>query len=523
MGDPLLALKEQAQTSDILDPTDNARSIIRLIQCTLCGLPLRTPITLPCGYSLCRPCMPAPHARANISYPVAMERQQGIHCPFPQCSMEHSLSDCNVDVALTNILENIGTEIRRSRMAYPDTPVFLQEMVPPSTLVQQSTEETSPSEKGRFTTQNGGRLLAMYTMAELGLIQYNATISYGESLHEPYHYHHLDIEVMEKLNRSVKGELDCHVCYHLLLDPVTTPCGHSFCRRCLARTLDHSTSCPMCRRTLEMRSGLHREPANHRVFMLMLSLFPTVVAERAETVLAESGGRAGTRNVPLFVCTLAYPTMPTFLHIFEPRYRLMIRRAVESGDRKFGMLMYNESRASQGSLGRTQFMEYGTLLHIQAVQTLPDGRSLIETRGEWRFRVESYGMLDGYLTGNVERVNDVSLSEEEQLESIETSRNLPPSNCNLQSLIDSMSTQDLLQIGTEFITQMRAASAPWLHERVLASYGLPPDDPAIFPYWFASILPMAEAEKYKLLPTQSVRERLKITAMWVRRIQASRW
>lgn len=44
-----------------------------------------------------------------------------------------------------------------------------------------------------------------------------------------------------------------------------------------------------------------------------------------------------TKNVPIFVCTMAYPTVPCPLHVFEPRYRLMIRRCMETGTRQFGM------------------------------------------------------------------------------------------------------------------------------------------------------------------------------------------
>ena len=45
------------------------------------------------------------------------------------------------------------------------------------------------------------------------------------------------------------------------------------------------------------------------------------------------------KNVPLFVCTMAYPTVPCPLHIFEPCYRLMIRRCIETGTRQFGMCL----------------------------------------------------------------------------------------------------------------------------------------------------------------------------------------
>lgn len=40
-----------------------------------------------------------------------------------------------------------------------------------------------------------------------------------------------------KLERS--DDLDCTLCLKLLHQPLTTPCGHSFCRGCLLQALDH--------------------------------------------------------------------------------------------------------------------------------------------------------------------------------------------------------------------------------------------------------------------------------------------
>ena len=42
----------------------------------------------------------------------------------------------------------------------------------------------------------------------------------------------------------------------LLFEPVTASCGHTFCRECLYRVLDHAQTCPVCRATLiEVLSG----------------------------------------------------------------------------------------------------------------------------------------------------------------------------------------------------------------------------------------------------------------------------
>ena len=446
------------------------------------------------------------------------DRQEGFICPFEACGVNHSLGDCSQDVTLTKVMDRISIEVVRSRRINAETPTRLDERPKGGNMVD------CPSEihVGHSRILNGGRLLATYTMAELGELGYQSDLSYETMSPLGDDYQQLDAAMLDHLKESSRNELDCQVCYGLMLDPLTTTCGHTYCRKCVARVLDHSRLCPVCRRQLLMRPGVQSEPGNQRLSQLILQLCPDQVALRVEAAAQEEISTQGDQNVPLFPCTLAYPEMPTFLHIFEPRYRLMIRRAIENGQRKFGMMMYNRRGLPQGSLGVTDFMLYGTLLHIVSVEMLPDGRSLIETRGVSRFRVREWNVVDGYIVGNIERSDDVSLAEEERIEAAETST--PPSSSDdLVAQLDRTPTSDLLRIGTEFVIRMRAASAPWLHERVIASYGPPPDDPALFPYWFASILPIADEEKYKLLPLNSVRERLKLTARWIRRIEAQQW
>lgn len=42
-------------------------------------------------------------------------------------------------------------------------------------------------------------------------------------------------------------EVDCPICSRMLFDPVTTPCGHTFCASCFRRSMDHACRCPLCR------------------------------------------------------------------------------------------------------------------------------------------------------------------------------------------------------------------------------------------------------------------------------------
>jgi len=501
-----------------VNPHRDARAIVRLVQCTQCSLPLRNPLTLPCGNSLCRNCVPEAKPLPNIPFLVTLSRQEGFTCPFKTCGKDHTLDYCSSDVTLAKVLDRVSVEIARYRPLATDTPTLLDERPHWKNIIDSSKETRHPASK----ILNGGRLVATYTMAELGELKYNSEVAYQTMSPTGDTYEHYDAAILAHLKEATKNELDCHVCFGLMLDPLTTSCGHTFCRKCVARVLDHSTMCPICRRVLPMPPGLQHVPSNQRLNKLLNCLCPDLVATRAETAKQEEAVLLGDKNIPLFVCSLAYPSMPCFLHIFEPRYRLMIRRAVESGDRKFGMIMYNRRGESQGDLGNVHFMLYGTLLHINSLEMLPDGRSLVETRGLSRFRIKQYGQLDGYMVGDIERIDDIPWAEEEQIERTERS-SPPPAPSDLLGRLDHMRSLDLLKIGTDFITRMQAASAPWLHARVLHSYGEPPTDPALFPYWFASILPIADDEKYKLLPTTSVRQRLKICAIWARSFEGQRW
>jgi hypothetical protein len=92
----------------------------------------------------------------------------------------------------------------------------------------------------------------------------------------------------------------------------------------------------------------------------------------------------------------------------------------------------------------------------------------------------------------------------------------------LDVAVNQFSTQELLDNCMAFVRHMRDASAPWLSARIVQVYGEPPEDPALFPYWFASVVPIAEEEKYILLRTTRVRERLKIVFSWIRRIRGQR-
>lgn len=551
--------------SESLSPRD----LVRLFQCRVCSLPLREPVCLPCGYSMCQSCTPATHRRVNISYPADPTRLRGFRCPMPDCQKEHALEDCAVDVVLNKATELLRDEMdtRKRDAARLGVSTWVSTQDPWATAGISSLRDYND----RTRVVPGGKLVATYTLAEDGRLQYEEDSSYdhvsppsedGDS-DEDYIS---DEQLMVHVQDMTRAEMDCQVCYALFCDPLTTACGHTFCRSCLHRILDHSQYCPVCRRSLALNLTPLLDsascPSNEALVRILNSFWPDEVEARREAVAAENdAGQMDGFDFPLFVCTLAFPRMPTFLHVFEPRYRLMIRRALE-GDRTFGMVLPNPSRGA----GEPEFLELGTLLRIVNVQYYPDGRSLIETVGLSRFRVLRHGSLDGYVVGKTERVDDVSLQEEEAREAVEMVEATPrestgessaesstePSTRNtlndddnnsnnnnnnndnddnenkddptlptsIQDL-ETMSTKHLMSFASGFVTRMRSQSVPWLAQRSV--YGECPSDPAVFPWWFASMLPVKDLQKYRLLETSSVRQRLKICCAWIIEWEASRW
>lgn len=511
----LTDLAAHTPDSEVLDHTDLAHVIVNLIQCNQCSRPLRTPLRLPCGNTVCRECLPVCRPRTGITYPVAEGRDQEFTCPWQGskgCTGDHCIGDCGTDVLLGKL---IGV--------FEELLVGADENTPRS----QSGDDGAlfrwkTGESGLEMAHLGyGRLKGVYKLALEGRFPRDAKDITYEPAKAPESAEQDSVQA-QTLRENLRAELDCQVCYALILDPMTTACGHSFCRDCAARVLDHADLCPICRRKLGT-STVQSEPTNDTIARLVDYFFPDLIAARRQAALAEASPDY-ENSLPIFVCALSFPTVTTALHVFEPRYRLMIRRVIESGNGKFGMVMYNQRGGIQlGRRNDSPFQQYGTLVKIERYELLPDGRSFLVVMGMSRFKIIDSAMLDGYFVAKTECVRDISLADEERLESVETStsgQGVLTQESTSGPPLDSMSTQELLVAAKEFINNQRLSGARWLHPRIFLIYGPIPVDAFHFSWWFASILPIPEEEKYPMLYATSVRERLKISVTWIRQLEA---
>jgi len=108
--------------------------------------------------------------------------------------------------------------------------------------------------------------------------------------------------------------------------------------------------------------------------------------------------------LPLFPLRLVlFPGQVLPLHIFEPRYRLMINHCVDEGQ-PFGVVLMHEDspdwRHYNGEV--TLPHDVGTTAHIRQVERLSNGRLNIITVGLHRFRVRQLHFDMPYLQGEVE-------------------------------------------------------------------------------------------------------------------------
>ncbi|XP_053772514.1 LON peptidase N-terminal domain and RING finger protein 1 isoform X1 [Desmodus rotundus] len=283
------------------------------------------------------------------------------------------------------------------------------------------------------------------------------------------------------------SDFECSLCMRLFFEPVTTPCGHSFCKNCLERCLDHTPHCPLCKESLKEYLADRRYCVTQLLEELIVKYLPDELSERKKIYDEETAELSHlTKNVPIFVCTMAYPTVPCPLHVFEPRYRLMIRRSIQTGTKQFGMCVSDTQNS---------FADYGCMLQIRNVHFLPDGRSVVDTVGGKRFRVLKRGMKDGYCTADIEYLEDVKVENEDEIEGLRQLHDLVYSQaCSwFQNLRDRFRSQILQHFG----------SMPRREENLQVT----PNGPA-WCWWLLAVLPVDPRYQLSVLSMRSLKERL---------------
>jgi len=120
---------------------------------------------------------------------------------------------------------------------------------------------------------------------------------------------------------------------------------------------------------------------------------------------AGSGSDRGPASIPSVIPLFPLPHVVFFprtylpLHIFEPRYRKMVRDAA-AGQRMIGMVLLKEGWESDYE-GAPPIFPIGCVGRMMTVQSFPDGRFNVLLQGLRRFKVQRETGNESYRQGRI--------------------------------------------------------------------------------------------------------------------------
>jgi hypothetical protein len=189
----------------------------------------------------------------------------------------------------------------------------------------------------------------------------------------------------------------------------------------------------------------------------------------------------GELLLPLFpLDNVLFPDMLMPLHIFEPRYRLLVKRCLERNEPFGSVLIQQGEEVGPGAIPH----KVGTLAEIVAHAPMPDGRSLITVKGGTRFEIDA--VIQGeapYLLGRVRYLPD-------------------PVDETERTLADSVA-----EAYADYVVGVVAATGG-VRREVPVIDELQMGSPCDVSFRIAAGLAVEDDERQMLLETMSVRERL---------------
>ena len=182
-------------------------------------------------------------------------------------------------------------------------------------------------------------------------------------------------------------------------------------------------------------------------------------------------------ELPLFpLNTVLFPYASVQLHVFEDRYREMVRSCLEF-DRPFGIVLIRTG--SEVSKHIDPYM-VGTAVRIVQVHTYDDGRMDIQVQGERRFRIRELDESHSYLVGKVEPVVEHEIEESDRAAEL-----LTRAREEFEVLIQRLFACQEFSVQVVF-----------------------PTDPVALSFTIANLLQMENLEKQRLLETTDTLERV---------------
>ncbi len=191
-------------------------------------------------------------------------------------------------------------------------------------------------------------------------------------------------------------------------------------------------------------------------------------------------------EVPLFpLGTVLFPHMPMSLHIFEERYKAMMRDCRKAST-TFGIVAI---RSGQETGGGAVPYEVGTLAQLDEVEDLPDGGYNLTVVGASRFQIDGYSHNRPYLVGSVHYLQDIPAAADDT---------------------------ERLAAAVTAAFRGYAGQLRGIGQEDPFEFGLP-SDPELLSYLVSAAMQVETAQRQRLLETDGTAERLAACLRLLRR------
>ena len=465
-----------------------------LLKCPVCHSDLKDPVTLSCGYTVCQSCIPAPR---QGHYYQQQQDQPIFICPVSQCQYTTHLFGRAQEACIDSVVQQLC-------------------------LMFHYSSSSSSSTMTTTTTNNDFISNSMATMSTAN----NNSIS----------------------QQQINELMECYRCHRTFHQPTTTHCGHVYCRLCLLQLKLSGEPCPKCQRPLPRYNYIQDQAAQNRILVTVLEMMesssPSLTFYRPQQQQQQQPMN-NMYATPVFVTGLVIlPHQHARIPVYMSNHIQILRRSA------FASPQYNALCLPAVHRGRPNLSQFGTLVEIISVEhqqhTNGSTAVILEVCGRERFSTNCVNYEDHNMQDLTILLSDIFFVPE----SFSATTNTIPtsSSANVRTIIprpssQQQSIQELTSQIHMFIEEI--ASAPPLenvsaiHTSTLGVLGplwfetmerihgkLPSiHEPAVLAWWTAVILPVSGAERYALLRTIHLQDRLELVLSWIKQLdgQWKRW
>ncbi|CAB1112714.1 unnamed protein product [Ectocarpus sp. CCAP 1310/34] len=279
--------------------------------------------------------------------------------------------------------------------------------------------------------------------------------------------------------------LACPACLQLLAEPVSLPCGHTFCRVCLVKELRRKPKeCPSCHATCHTRQVAEDQPQNVMLAQIAKSLFPELLERRLRETEAEKA--KFELCLPAFFYSVpVFPGQTLCVHFFEPRYKLMMQRIINTSRRFAYVLPAPVPSTNDDDRNTDQQGRIALEAHVCEAEFLSDDRVMVKIKLAGRHTVVEDFVEAG--TGNLHY-------------------------CQLEPFDDDPLQEggagELTDLHTRAKTICNGFLGPFKGQLVEA-HGRMPEDAVGLSMWMASLLPFYPPDKHSLVRSRCTRRRMR--------------